>query len=146
MAPQKAKTKAAAPAVEEASSDAAKAKLRAKGVEQLVALGKEKGFLTYDDINRILPENVTSPNEIDDVLMTLTAQHIEVVDSEDSFTPKDADADSDSDKDEPEEASEPESDAKKEEPEPAAQVSPSRLEQMDDPVRMYLRQMGRSLF
>ncbi len=122
-------------------TDPAKAKLKAKGIEQLVVLGKEKGFLTYDDINRILPSHVTSSEEIDEVLMTLTAQQIDVVDSDESLN-KTADSDSDAEKDSDSDeglAEEPE--AKKEEPE-AAVASPVRLEQMDDPVRMYLRQMG----
>ena len=119
-------------------SEAAKNKLKAKSVEQLVALGKEKGFLTYDDINRILPSHVTSSDEIDDVLVALNAQQIDVVDSEEPAS-KEGDAD-DSDKDsDSDEAPEVEPEPKKEE-EPA--VSPVRLEQMDDPVRMYLRQMG----
>ena len=128
--------------VEGPISDAEKSKQRTKGVEQLIALGKEKGFLTYDDINRILPSHVTSSDEIDDVLVTLTSQQIDVVDSEDAAD-KDADDDSDEDSEKDsdgDDAAEQEADAKKEEPEVA--VSPARLEQMDDPVRMYLRQMG----
>ncbi len=124
---------------EEVASDVAKMKQKAKGIEQLIALGKEKGFLTYDDINKALPGHVTSSEEIEEVLVTLTAQQIDVVDSDESAT-KDGDADSedkDSDSDEPAEV---EVETKKEEPEPG--VSPARLEQMDDPVRMYLRQMG----
>jgi RNA polymerase primary sigma factor len=110
-----------------------------KGIEQLVALGKEKGFLTYDDINRILPSHITSSDDIDDVLMVLTAQQIDVVDSGEGLG-KDSDTDTDSDKDaEAEEPSERDTE-KKEEAETT--VSPGRLEQMDDPVRMYLRQMG----
>ena len=134
-------TNGASPAAaEEAASDLAKMKQKAKGIEQLIALGKEKGFLTYDDINKMLPGHVTSSEEIEDVLVTLTSQQIDVVDSEEAGS-KDADADSDSDKDsDSEDAPETETETKKEEPEPG--VSPARLEQMDDPVRMYLRQMG----
>ena len=62
--------------VEAPSSDAEKSRQKVKGVEQLIALGKEKGFLTYDDINRILPNHVTSSEEIDDVLVTLAGQQI----------------------------------------------------------------------
>ena len=126
------------PAAETELTDSAKQKAKTKGVEQLILLGKEKGFLTYDDINRLLPGHVTSSEEIDDVLVMLTAQQIDVVDSEDAGkAAEDADADKDSDSDE----AEAEVEVKKEEPEAAA-VSPVRLEQMDDPVRMYLRQMG----
>ncbi|MBI2095307.1 MAG: RNA polymerase sigma factor RpoD [Candidatus Omnitrophica bacterium] len=120
-------------------SEAAKNRLKTKSIEQLVALGKEKGFLTYDDINRILPTHVTSSDEIDDVLVTLNAQQIDVVDSEEPDS-KETDADTDSDKDsDSDEAPEPEVEKKEEE---VSTISPVRLEQMDDPVRMYLRQMG----
>ena len=135
-------SKAAVPAPAGADvSDAAKAKLKAKGVAELVALGKEKGFLTYDDINRLLPSHVTSSEEIDDVLVTLTSQHIDVTDSDQPPGGKESEGEKDADKDaEGEEAIDQEAEPKKEEPELA--ISPVRLEQMDDPVRMYLRQMG----
>lgn len=116
-----------------------KLRQKAKMMAELVALGKEKGFLTYDDINKIMPTDVTSSDEIDDVLVKLAAAEIEVTDSDDAAS-KDGDAqdsDKDSDSDEPAET---EAETKKEEP--AETISPVRLEQMDDPVRMYLRQMG----
>ena len=114
------KTPASVVAAEETATDAAKLKQKAKGIEQLIALGKEKGFLTYDDINKMLPGHVTSSEEIEDVLVQLGTHEIDVVDSEEA---------------------EVEVEPKKEEPETTG-VSPARLEQMDDPVRMYLRQMG----
>ncbi len=126
--------------VEESAADLAKIKQKAKGVEQLIALGKEKGFLTYDDINKTLPGHVTSSEEIEDVLVTLTAQQIDVVDSEEAGA-KDADSDSDDKDSDSDEPAETEPETKKEEPEQPG-ISPARLEQMDDPVRMYLRQMG----
>lgn len=115
---------------------------RTRGIEQLVALGKEKGFLTYDDINRILPNSVTSADDIDDVLTTLNTQQIDVVDQED-VVEKDSGSDSDSEKDEVDELGAEEQEPKKEEAaSETSNISPARLEQMDDPVRMYLRQMG----
>ncbi len=117
-------------------TDAAKAKLKAKGIEQLIALGKEKGFLTYDDINKMLPSHVTASDEIEDVLTSLSAQNIEVQDAEEGETGAKVEKDDDDD-DEPGVID----DEKKEEPSELPQA-PSRLEQMDDPVRMYLRQMG----
>ncbi|HXV19173.1 MAG TPA: RNA polymerase sigma factor RpoD [Candidatus Omnitrophota bacterium] len=122
-----------------ALSEEAVKKLKAKGLEQLIVLGKEKGFLTYDDVNRLLPSEVTSSGEIDDVLMTLSGQQIDVVESEDEME-KDSSDDSDDEKDSEAEEVGTEEAEKKEEPEQAA--APARLEQMDDPVRMYLRQMG----
>ena len=125
----------------EEQGDSSKLKLnKAKSVAELVALGKEKGFLTYDDINRILPSDVTASEDIDDVLVVLTQQQIEVVDSEDEMS-KDSESGGNADKNQDsDEVVEPEVEVKKEEPE--VNISPARLEQMDDPVRMYLRQMG----
>ncbi len=128
----------------------AESKTTAKGVEQLVALGKEKGFLTFEDINRILPSQVISSEEIDSVLMTLAEKQIDVVDSEADAGSKeeadaepDAEAEKDSDAEEGgSEEAEPKKEEKEEKEEAEPAVSPARLEQMDDPVRMYLRQMG----
>ncbi len=107
-----------------------------KSMEQLLALGKERGYLTYDDINRLLPSHVTSSEEIDDVLVVFNSQKIDIVDSPEDYT-KDTSEDKDSDSDD---SSEEEKEPKKEEIDP--NISPARLEQMGDPVRMYLRQMG----
>ena len=115
---------------------------KTKGIEQLVVLGKEKGYLTYEDINRILPSHVTSSEEIDDVLISLNAKQIEVVDSDDAQKDSEAEADADGKASDAEEGAAEEAEPKKEEPEAAVAISPGRLEQMDDPVRMYLRQMG----
>ena len=122
--------------------EASRSKEKAKSIEQLIALGKEKGgSLTYDDINKILPSHVTSSDEIDDVLMRLTSEQIDIVDSEDASSNED-DPEDETEKDaELDESVEKEAEAKKEEPETVA-IAPARLEQMDDPVRMYLRQMG----
>ena len=134
--------KSQATLVKEASSDTDKLKQKIRGVEQLIVLGKEKGFLTYDDINRLLPSHVTSSNEIDEVLVTLAGQQIDIVDSQEGAG-KDADSDADSDKDsDNDETSERDAESKKDERPEVVPISPARLEQMDDPVRMYLRQMG----
>jgi hypothetical protein len=91
LVPTKQPVLSSPPVDEEAASDVAKMKQKTKGVEQLVALGKEKGFLTYDDINKTLPAHVTSSEEIEEVLMTLNTQQIDVTDSDQSVI-KDGDA------------------------------------------------------
>src|SRR5262245_38278181 len=75
----KASVKGAKGPVPQLSADE-KAKLKAKGLAELITLGKEKGFLTYDQINKILPAHVISSDEIDDVLVTLNEKQIDVVD------------------------------------------------------------------
>ena len=52
-----------------------------KEVKKLIDLGKEKGYLTYDDVNDMLPAEVVSPDQIDDVMSIFGEMEIEVVDS-----------------------------------------------------------------
>ena len=116
--------------------------------EKLVALGKQKGYLTFDDLNTILPADVNSSEEIDDVLANLMGHDIEVVDSEEDGRQlvKDAEHD-DSDVTETDEAAPEKDDTEKEDekeraPAKADEPAPGRADHMDDPVRMYLKQMG----
>ena len=97
-----------------------------KELSELIALGKEKGHLTFEEVNNILPVNIVSSEEIDDILSILGDENIKLVDTEEDMT-KEAVA---------EEAQE-----EKKEESPAAE-GVSRLAQIDDPVKMYLRQMG----
>jgi RNA polymerase primary sigma factor len=63
---------------------AAKSKRKMKDrpeVQKLIAKGKEKGFVTYDEVNDSLPEDIASANEIDDLMATLASESIAVVDS-----------------------------------------------------------------
>jgi RNA polymerase primary sigma factor len=50
-------------------------------VKQLISLGKEKGFLTYDEVNDLLPSDMVSSEQIDDVMSMFGEMDIEVVDS-----------------------------------------------------------------
>jgi RNA polymerase primary sigma factor len=101
-------------------------------VKQLVSLGKDKGFLLYDEIYEILPEELTSvPEELDEIYIRLADLGIEVVD--DAERPI-AVAKEESDEKEP---------AAHEEEQPAV-VTPAAtvIDKTNDPVRMYLREMG----
>src|SRR5947208_2608514 len=66
----------AAPAKKPASNKESERKKR-----ELITMGKAKGFLTYDEINDHMPENIVSSDQIDDWLSTLGGEGIEVVDS-----------------------------------------------------------------
>ena len=97
-------------------------------VQQLIDLGKEKGYLTYDEVNDLLPPDMVSSDQLDDVMSMFGEMDIEVVDSEQKIAlRKEQGLD--------EEASEEEED---EESEFEAGV----LGRTSDPVRMYLREMG----
>jgi RNA polymerase primary sigma factor len=103
-------------------------------VRQLIAMGKERGYLLYDEVNDILPAEVHSSEEIDDLLSTFERYGIDVY--EDLSTAKAALAAADS--------SEP-AEITKEEPaqeEGDLDLTPGTLEKTNDPVRMYLREMG----
>jgi RNA polymerase primary sigma factor len=56
-------------------------------VLKLIAKGKDKGFVTYDDVNDSLPEDIASPDELDDLMLTLAEQDISVIDSNAPPTP-----------------------------------------------------------
>ena len=55
---------------------------RNRRIKQLIQLSNEKGFLTYEDINEVLPEDFASAEEIDSILILLRSMDIEIVDSE----------------------------------------------------------------
>ncbi len=106
-------------------------------VRQLINMGKERGYLLYDEVNDILPAEVHSSEEIDDLLSTFERYGIDIY--EDAATAKAARAAADGDneaeatpgKDEPASGEESELD-----------LTPGALEKTNDPVRMYLREMG----
>jgi RNA polymerase primary sigma factor len=56
-------------------------KIKIPEVKQLVSLGKEKGFLTFDEINEILPEDIISSEALEEVLILLAQLKIDVIDS-----------------------------------------------------------------
>jgi RNA polymerase primary sigma factor len=107
-------------------------------VRQLIAMGKERGYLLYDEVNDILPAEVHSSEEIDDLLSTFERYGIDIY--EDLAAAKAARATADL------AASEaPEVESKEELPiadESDLDLTPGILEKTNDPVRMYLREMG----
>ena len=95
--------------------------------EKLIDTGKEKGYLTYGEVNDLLPGDITSPDELDDLMTTINTQGIDVLSGESRMG-------SDRDKYEPE--------AGEESDDVELDLSPGTLEKTNDPVRMYLREMG----
>ena len=97
-------------------------------VQQLIDMGKEKGYLTFDEVNDMLPSDMVSSDQLDDVMSMFGEMDIEVIDSEQKISVrKDQALDEDAGDDEEEEESEFEAGA---------------LGRTSDPVRMYLREMG----
>ena len=103
-------------------------------VRQLIALGKERGYLLYDEVNDILPAEVHSSEEIDDLLSTFERYGIDVY--ENAVAAKAARPLA-----EPAETLEPESKPDIAE-ESELDLTPGTGERTNDPVRTYLREMG----
>ena len=103
--------------------------IKSDEVNKLISLGKGKGFLTYDDINDMLPSDVIFSEQIDDILTVFHAKNIQVVDSE----REERDADKLGDKTDEELRK-----IKSEIP----PIPVSALGKTGDPVKMYLREMG----
>jgi RNA polymerase primary sigma factor len=85
-------------------------------VKELVRLAQEQGYLTYNDINDALPDTMVSPEELDEIYIKLRNLDVEIVDQAEVDRVK--------------------------QPEPEEEEDKTRLDILDDPVRMYLKQMG----
>jgi RNA polymerase primary sigma factor len=96
-------------------------------LKKLIDAGKEKGYLTYDQVNDLIPHDVHSPEDLDDLLTTIGTQGIDVLES--SKMPS---TDLEKKFEEVEEGTE----------DVELDLTPGALEKTNDPVRMYLREMG----
>ena len=85
-------------------------------IKELVRLAQEQGYLTYGDISEALPHNLVTPEELDEICIKLRNLDVEIVDQAEVDRVKRADLEDEEDK--------------------------NRLDILDDPVRMYLKQMG----
>ena len=98
-------------------------------MERLLELGGDKKYLTFDDLNRELPDNVVSPDDIEDVLQKLEGSNIPVADSDERLLEQAATTVTDEDEEGLDEDIE-------------LDLSAGALEKTNDPVRLYLREMG----
>src|SRR5205814_5083990 len=85
-------------------------------IKELVRLAQEQGYLTYNDINDALPDAMITPEELDEIYIKLRNLEVEIVDQAEVDRVK--------------------------QPEPEEEEDKGRLDILDDPVRMYLKQMG----
>ena len=93
-------------------------------IQKLIDAGKEKGYLTYNEVNDLIPGDLHSPDDLDDLLTTIGTQGIDVLEGGPKFG-------ADKFEGEGEEGEDVELD-----------LTPGTLEKTNDPVRMYLREMG----
>ncbi len=88
----------------------------AEKVKELLRLAQEQGYLTYNDINDALPDSLLTPEDLDEIYIKLRNLEVEIVDQAEVDRVK--------------------------QPEPEEDDEKTRLDILDDPVRMYLKQMG----
>ena len=89
-------------------------------LREMVKLAKEQGYLTYDDINEALPEGMVDPDEMEQLLGRLRSMEVDIIDASEVDRYKDGKKDTDDEEEEKDQ----------------------KLDILDDPVRMYLKQMG----
>src|SRR5437899_1852589 len=95
----------------------------AVAIKKMVARGKERGYLTYDELNAALPQDQVSSEQIEDTMTMLSELGVNVIESEESEEPAEAEAEDG-------------------EAETRGNVDDDDIGRTDDPVRMYLREMG----
>src|SRR5689334_3415869 len=102
-------------------------------VKKMIKQAKKRGFVTFDQLNEVLPSDQTSPEQIEDIMSMLSDMGINVTEADDSGEDEEKDeADDDTDNELVEVTQKAVTEVKKSEP----------GERTDDPVRMYLREMG----
>src|ERR1700712_246218 len=112
----------------EQDADATLLDTQSAAVKRLIARGRERGYITFDELNAVLPPDQMSSEQIEDVMAVLSEMGIQVVENEDNEeteTPR-----------EEEEEKKPESEEGVEAP--SGNVDAESLGRTDDPVRMYL--------
>ncbi|MBI5673967.1 MAG: RNA polymerase sigma factor RpoD [Nitrospirae bacterium] len=105
-------------------------------VKKLITIGKEKGFLTYDELNSTLPAEVVASDQFGSIMAMFGEMDIEIIEASDGDRPQKR-----SEGEAGEEVEEAESEAE-EENEKAIDLTPGALSRTDDPVRLYLKEMG----
>src|SRR5687768_9568046 len=114
------------------SGDAPLIDLNEASIKKLIARAKKKGVITYEELNEALPQDQMNSEQIEDIMSAISEMGVNIVESSDS------DDDEEEEK-EPEEEVDPLDDAG---PRPAVATKKEAVDRTDDPVRMYLREMG----
>ncbi len=121
-------------AATEQDADASLLDVQSAAVKRLIARGRERGYITFDELNAVLPPDQMSSEQIEDVMAVLSEMGIQVVENEDNEEAEPVAHDDEDDKKEKPEEGDAEA--------PSGNVDAESLGRTDDPVRMYLREMG----
>ena len=117
-------------------TDAPLLDLNEASVKKLLARAKKRGYITYDELNEALPQDQMSSEQIEDVMAALSEMGINIIENDEPADDGAEPARAEDDEDEPEPVEGDLGTA------PAAAVVKAPLDRTDDPVRMYLREMG----
>ena len=107
------------------------------GVKKLIARAKKRGYITVDQLNEMLPQDQMSSEQIEDIMAALNEMGVNVVENEEQG--EDGEEQESAAADDEPEAADAESDG---EAAPALEKKKETVDRTDDPVRMYLREMG----
>ena len=110
-------------------------------VKKLITMGKEKGFLTYDELNNTLPAEVVSSDQFGSIMTMFGELDIEIVDAPDGERTQKRTERGEAADDAEEAETETEAEAEEENEKPI-DLTPGALSRTDDPVRLYLKEMG----
>ncbi|MCL6697572.1 RNA polymerase sigma factor RpoD [Sphingomonas sp. NSE70-1] len=119
------------PETETETGDAPLIDLNDAQIKKLIARAKKKGVITYEELNEALPQDQMNSEQIEDIMSAISEMGVNIVESTDS--------DDEEEKDEPEDEVDPLDDGS---PRPAVATKKEAVDRTDDPVRMYLREMG----
>ncbi|MBE5072766.1 RNA polymerase sigma factor RpoD [Erythrobacteraceae bacterium E2-1 Yellow Sea] len=114
-------------------------------IKKLLSKGKKKGYVTYDELNAALPSDQMSPDQIEDIQTALSEMGVQIVENDEEA---ESDADGESDVDELDNSSDDDDDDDEDDGKSTARKPATTTrklaagERTDDPVRMYLREMG----
>ena len=117
----------------EADTDAPLIDLNEADVKKLIARGKKRGYLTYDELNAALPQDEMSSEQIEDIMSAISDMGINIVESDEDVQ-EEAEQEQDDDVDV--------SAGTGSVSNPAIEKKKETVDRTDDPVRMYLREMG----
>ncbi|MDA0339847.1 MAG: RNA polymerase sigma factor RpoD, partial [Proteobacteria bacterium] len=109
---------------DEESGDSPLVDASAEAVKKMVAVAKERGYVTYDELNKVLPQDQLSSEQIEDIMAMMSEMGINVVENDEAEEAGDSKDDEES------------------ETEVVSAKGKDEVDRTDDPVRMYLREMG----
>ena len=111
-------------------------------VKQLISLGKEKGYLTYDELNNALPADMVSSEQIDNLMMMFGEMDIEIIDTPEEERYQKMMAEPEEEREGFKGLEEAEEEGEEEEKVKEIDLTPGVLSRTADPVRLYLKEMG----